>query len=543
MTLSRAVVLNLVVHATSACDRRPQVTTGANRTVVVCRLLCLIAFRHSATNDGAFACKRGRHSAVYFLLALLCLFFVGPISSTSFVSHVTVQDVKLLLGAWPQDKSFLSLQADIKALARQQIEQQLQQTQQSRQKGKQRQQPSDVHCSSSNGATGPGAEGQIAAMLGGKQLHTPPSTDIGLRQASSTYTKRQGSDQKQGMNKIDQNQQQTPAAAAAVASSTQSASADLQSNTDTDGSQNMQVCVNKIVIEECEDSESEIDDLSLHAMGPTRTHTTNDNASAAAPAAQVSRSNAGAAKHMTSGVLRTRDGSPSALASATANGEVTGVQQPEDHSLDAAQQLSSHADVSNSLGSIPVWQSGQQESDATTAPATTPACAHAAEAAVSAKAASSGGTAGTAKKAGPVSVAAAAGLAVKRLAEELPLPKSAHEFERTCRMLQGAGANNNPAAAVKYVKALKPDRYREVFKSGLSVQLVSQVATALEHDVQHDASFAENALTQLSRVDRFALVVPMLKSDAKAAGAVRAVLNSLEAQGREVAQLRKLYMV
>mmetsp|Transcript_19672 Transcript_19672/g.42734 ORF Transcript_19672/g.42734 Transcript_19672/m.42734 type:complete len:379 (+) Transcript_19672:694-1830(+) len=132
---------------------------------------------------------------------------------------------------------------------------------------------------------------------------------------------------------------------------------------------------------------------------------------------------------------------------------------------------------------------------------------------------------------------AKAAAAIDKLATKRPPPpKSAVEFETSCKLVA-----SNPEVLVDFVKSVDPETYQAVFKQALNHTVIAVIVQALKHDAANDPQFAELALSKLVTVNRFALVVPMLPRADKAA--LAEVFGVLEAAGGDVKELRGKYKV
>ncbi|GAX83699.1 hypothetical protein CEUSTIGMA_g11124.t1 [Chlamydomonas eustigma] len=132
---------------------------------------------------------------------------------------------------------------------------------------------------------------------------------------------------------------------------------------------------------------------------------------------------------------------------------------------------------------------------------------------------------------------AKAAAAIDKLASKRPtLPRSAVEFERSCKLV-----SNNFEVLVDFVKSVKPSSYQAVFKEAISGQIIASIVHALKGCLAESPDFAELSLRKLSEVSRFSMAASMLSKAAKIE--VGEVLSSLETAGRDVAELRSKYKV
>jgi hypothetical protein len=191
--------------------------------------------------------------------------------------------------------------------------------------------------------------------------------------------------------------------------------------------------------------------------------------------------------------------------------------------------------------------------------ATAPAKPQPAAAAVSVRAAS-GSTQRAAdqqaQEVKPPAAAAAAASKAPAQARVLSAPKTATEFLTTAKSLLAPAAATATAAAVKgrsvpgavqaqqqerlaaYIRLLDPSQYAGVFKAGFDAQAMPLLLQGLAKISLTDLDFAERGLAALAKVDRFAIVYPML---GKAKGLAAQIVGQLQSVGRDVEGLKSSY--
>lgn len=90
-----------------------------------------------------------------------------------------------------------------------------------------------------------------------------------------------------------------------------------------------------------------------------------------------------------------------------------------------------------------------------------------------------------------------------------------------------------------YIRLLDPSQYAAVFKAGFDSQAMPLLLQGLAHISQTDCEFAERGLAALAKVDRFAIVYPMLAKASK--GLAADIVGQLQSAGRDVKGLKSSY--
>ena len=127
--------------------------------------------------------------------------------------------------------------------------------------------------------------------------------------------------------------------------------------------------------------------------------------------------------------------------------------------------------------------------------------------------------------------------AIDKLASKRPPPpRSALEFERSCKLVAG-----NSDVLVDFVRSVPPDSYPGIFKDALNGSAVSVIAKALSLLAPTDPDFAELSLRRLSEVSRFSMVTSMMGKADKAV--VSSVLQALSGAGKDVTDLKSKFRV
>jgi hypothetical protein len=142
-------------------------------------------------------------------------------------------------------------------------------------------------------------------------------------------------------------------------------------------------------------------------------------------------------------------------------------------------------------------------------------------------------------------------------ARVLSAPKTATEFLTTAKSLLAPAATTAAAAAVKgrsvggavqaqqqeqlaeYIRLLDPSHYAKVFKSGFDANAMPLLLQGLAQISHTDCDFAERGLAALAKVDRFAIVYPMLGKASQ--GLAADIVGQLQAAGRDVKGLKSSY--
>jgi hypothetical protein len=196
--------------------------------------------------------------------------------------------------------------------------------------------------------------------------------------------------------------------------------------------------------------------------------------------------------------------------------------------------------------------SGQQQGTAAASAAAPAAPAAAAQKEPSCgKVAPSAAAAGTAKApaaaaaaAAPAAAEAATERLVQQLAQKQPsAPKTAVEFITTAKLLSFAakGGGSSSELLGLYVRQLDPAKYKAVFKRDLSEGLIRWLVQGLQALVSQEPQFVAHALLQLSKVERFGMVLPMAAANKGTKAVLQGLLEKLAAAGVDMTPLRAVY--
>lgn len=149
--------------------------------------------------------------------------------------------------------------------------------------------------------------------------------------------------------------------------------------------------------------------------------------------------------------------------------------------------------------------------------------------------------------------AAAAQKAVQHLTQpqQLTAPRTALDFTRVAKMLLApSAAAKQPDSAQQqhqqlgaYVRLLEPSKYQSVIKRDLSDSVLELLLAGLEVVAVDDPGFVAEALQQLSRVERFGIVLPMAVRKKGVHASLQNMMQQLSAAGEAVDALSKLYRV
>lgn len=139
--------------------------------------------------------------------------------------------------------------------------------------------------------------------------------------------------------------------------------------------------------------------------------------------------------------------------------------------------------------------------------------------------------------------------------KQLTAPKSAVEFLRVAKSLCSASGSTAATTAAdgaavqgpqqigQYVKLVEPSKYTTVFKRDLSDAVVEFLLLGLREAAESDPNFATQALQQLSKVERFGIVMSMASRKKRVSESLQHIMQQLTAAGQPVEELKAMYKV